>query len=326
MPDAILEAPKAAPVAPVTPAPAAAPSAPAANAPAKDIAGPATDPFEIELQEKFKAAGHGLPDAPKEGDKAKPVDKLAEKPAEAKAAPKEVSKEPAKPLSGPKELRERLSAVETQLETEIKIKAALEAKVKEYEAKGQDTTKLMELLEQSKKDKEEWMAERRMLKQEMTPEFKKQYDEPFDNAAEYAETVMKGISKADGTPADFQNDFAPLYRLPIKAAYEQAREVFGDDVAPIVMEQVRELQRLDFVRQKAMAGEKKNWAERQKSDEAKKVQERLQHEQTQKQQKQHFDDTLKKVAEDLRNSVEGYRDPVEDKAISGLAPERCRDI
>lgn len=314
--EAIAEAPKAAPIAPVMPAPVAAPiAAPSALADSS----PSPDPFEVELEQKFKAAGHGVPDASaKEGDKAKPADKPAEKVEPSKAAAKEPIKEPIKASSGPKELRERLSVVETELETERKTKAELEAKVKQYEAKGQDTDKLMALIEQSKKEKEELLAEQRMLKQEMTPEFKKQYDEPFDNAAEYAATIIKGIVKPDGTAADFSNDFVPLYRLPYAAAYAQARETFGEDAAPAVMEQVRELQKLDFVRQKAMAGEKKNWAERQKTQEAQQVEQRLRQEQTQKQQKQQYDDTLKKVSEDLRNSVEGYRDPVEDKESADL--------
>lgn len=311
--EAIAEAPKAAPVAPVTPAPVAAPiAAPAA----KSDSTPSPDPFEAELQAKFKAAGHGLPDdAPKEGEKPKPVEKSVEP---AKPVAKEPAKEPIKASSGPKELRERLSVVETELETERKTKAELEAKVKQFEAKGLDTDKLMALLEQNKKEKEELLAEQRMLKQEMTPEFKKQYDEPFDNAAEYAETIVAGIIKPDGTAANFKNDFVPLYRLPLAAAYTQARETFGEDAAPAIMEQVRELQKLDFVRQKAMAGEKKNWAERQKAQEAQQVEQRLRQEQSQKQQKEEYEQTFKKVTEDLRNSVDGYRDAVEDKESSDL--------
>jgi hypothetical protein len=153
-------------------------------------------------------------------------------------------------------------------------------------------------------------AENRALKQEASPEFKKQYEKPFNDAAEYAETIIGSITKVDGTPASFKDDFAPLYQLAqanYGKAAQQARELFGDDAAPLIMDQVRELRRLDIQKNRAFEEEKKGWAEKVKAEDGLRVQKREQ-----------WNDAWKKVNEDLKNSMEEYRDPVDDKEASEL--------
>lgn len=290
--------------APVTPTPAAAPSTPAPSS----AAAPTEDVFaDGELLSKFRAAGvppeDDKPD-PKPGGDGKPfaADPVSLKPAD---------KIPVKPVNqGPKELRERLATVETELETERKSQADLKKKITDYEAKGKDTDSLRATLEASQRETESLRAENRALKQEVSPEFKKQYDEPFERAADYASSIVKSVTKLDGTQADFEKDFAPLYQLSqanYGKAAQQARELFGDDAAPMIMDQVRELRRLDIQKARALEDEKKGWKEKIEAEKGLRVQQREQ-----------FQDAWKKVNADLQNTVDEYRDPVDDKEAVGL--------
>ena len=58
----------------------------------------------------------------------------------------------------------------------------------------------------------------------------------IEEAARFAERMVGGMTKIDGTQAAFDKDFVPLYRLPYNAAYSQAREVFGDVPACVARE------------------------------------------------------------------------------------------
>lgn len=217
--------------------------------------------------------------------------------------------EPPKPTGeGPKELRAELERVRLEAKTASEAKAQLESKIKEYEAKGKDTESLHAVLDQHKKDLEQARGELRALKREASPEFKKQYDEPFNLAAEYAENVVKTIPRADGTPADFQKDFVPIFQAAASNrgnAYRLARETFGEDAVSDIMSQVNELQRLDMVRRKAFDSEQKNWQERQKQEEGQKLQEA-----------ERDKANWAKVNEELGQSVEDYRDPVDDTELA----------
>ncbi len=282
---------------PPTPAPAPAPTPAPSPAPAPSGGDATENPF-AELDAKFKAAGEpGAQPAP-----------VAPKPAEAKPAETPPPKPPAADVQRtPKELRAELDRVRGEAKTASEAKAALETKIKEYDAKGKDTEALMARLAARDKEFDALQGELRALKQEASPEFKKQYDEPFNRAARFAERMVGGMTKIDGTQAAFDKDFVPLYRLPYNAAYSQAREVFGDEAAPAVMEQVRELQRLDFQRQEAFEEEKKGWEGKQREADGLKVQ-----------QTQEAKDVYNRVNTDLQNSVAEYRDPPEDKEASEL--------
>lgn len=217
--------------------------------------------------------------------------------------------QPAKPVTatGPKELREELERTRAEAKANFEQRTALESKIKEYEARGKDTDALVARLDAREKEFATLQGELRAARQEVSPEFKQKYEEPFNRAATFAASTINGLTKADGTAASFDNDFVPLYRLPLNAAYAQAKEVFGDDVAPAVMQEVRHLKQLEYEKNLALEDEKKGWVEKQKQEEGRKVQER-----------ETWKSTFQKVDKDLRDSVEAYRDPVEDKEAAEL--------
>lgn len=294
------------PVAPVSPTPApAAPTPSPSPAPATPQPSGSDDPFERELESKI---GGGEP-ASKTPEPAKPVE--AKKPevkpaAPAAAKPAEKPVEPTK--GGPKELREELERVRTEAKTHAGKVSELESKIADYERRGKDAESLKARLEQIEKAHSESQAELRALKQEASPEFKKQYDEPLGRALQDTVEVVGTMTRVDDQKADFDRDVLPLFHLSKQnygRAYAQAREMFGDDQAPAIMQHVSELRRLQSSRDRAFADEKKGWAEKQKADEGRRVQDREQ--QTA---------LWKQVSEDLKNTVEDYKDPVDDAELA----------
>jgi hypothetical protein len=194
----------------------------------------------------------------------------------------------------------------------------LEAKIADFEKKGKDTEALLARLDAREKEFEKLQGELRALKQEASPEFKAKYDVPFERAARFAKRTVEGMMKTDGTKADFDKDFVPLYRLPFNQALEKAQELFGEAAAPAIMQRVSELQQLDFQRQEAFEEEKKGWAEKTKQEEAAAVENRLKKEKAEAEKRSQFKTLHDKVSTELQQSVEGYRDPVEDKEAEGL--------
>jgi len=298
-----------------SPAPAAPTSSPAPSKPSSDAPPPAAptpakedgpdNPF-AELDAKFLAAGSDL--APKKV--AAPAEAAKPKPEEPAPAAQKVE-----PSRTPKELRAELDRVKSEFEANKKSTAALEAKIKEYETKGKDTASLVALLEAKEKREQDLLAENRALKHEASPEFKAKYDKGFDEAADWAKDYVNRLTKQDGTKADFLADFVPLYRLAKDTTVGNARakavEIFGENEAAEVVDSVKELVRLDRIREKAFEEEKIGWEAKQKEAEGVRVQRQFNQS---KQERELFD----KVNEDLRNSVENYRDPVDDNELSSL--------
>jgi len=198
-----------APAKPAT-APAAAPSpspAPAAVAPAAAPEPASDDPFAPPP----KPAGAAPAAAP-----AKPA---------APVVPDDIDK------LAPKELRERYKATKAERDALTKAKTDLEAKIKQFESQGKDTTALTGRLAALEKERDAAYAELRAAKQEASPEFKEKYDKPFNTAAERARKQVLELQVAnaeDGTnrPATWE-DFSALYSLPVGKAIEQANTLFG---------------------------------------------------------------------------------------------------
>lgn len=314
MPETIAPAAPAAKPAPA-PAPSPTPTAPPTPAPA-----PTPEPSK-ETADFSKAFDDAMI---KEGFSSKPSDKkpdAAPEPAKpAAVAPKPGDKPtpalaPAAPQA-PKQLREQLEKVNLELSESRKTSTALEAKVKEYEAKGKDTDGLLAQLDTERKEREKIQAELRMLKQEASPEFKEKWDKPFNQQAEYAQGVVNNITKQDGTPFSWENDFAALYRLPYPQARAMAIESLGPENAQIVMDEVRDLKKLDFARGKALEQEKSQWAEREKADQAKSAETKVRDAKQKEQQKQDFDKLWKQVNTDFESSVETYRVAPDDKELT----------
>lgn len=297
--------PVATPAAPSTPSPA-----PAAPSPAPSGGDPSHADTHSALDAAFaKADGNDAPQP-----KPEPVAPAAVKPpTPPKAEPKPAAAKPGdkpaepKPDGGPKALREELERVRTENAAFKKTSDELAAKIKDFEARGKDAEALKARLEQRDAEFNAMQGELRALKREASPEFKKQYEEPFTRAANQAERLMKRVTKADGTPATF-DEFVSVYqtsKVNYGRAAAAARELFGDDQAPLILEQVRELDRLETAKNEAFEAEKQGWAEKEKAEEGRKVQER-----------ENDSKLWAQINEDLKNSVEDYRDPVDDAELA----------
>lgn len=265
-----------------------APVTPTASAPAPSTPPPIdtkSSPF-AGLENKAKAPPPPKPSAepPKDGKTAPASDALGDK---AKTAPAPAPAKDDRTAKDPKWFREQHEKAQTQIKTyEEKVKA-LEAKIAEAEARGKDTTVLSQRLADLEKENETVKAELRAARQEVSPEFKEKWEKPFNQSAEYAKNIVTqlqvGELKVDEATGEKRweaartatwEDFAGLYSLPMNKAAAMARQMFGED-APIVIQQLTELHRLDYQRTAALEDEKAKWKENTTKEQA----ERTRHEQ-----------------------------------------------
>lgn len=297
--------PAPAPSAP-SPAPAPSPSTtptPAATPPPAQPSSP--NPFaDIDAQFR-KAAGEFATGA-------KPPEKPAEKPKEQPKAPepaKAATPEPPKPQGGPKELRNQLSLLESQLKAKEESHAKLEAKIKEIEGQGREVPALTERLSRMEKDLAEREATIRALKQESSPEFKKQYEEPIERMAARAESVVKQMTVTDSAgntrPAVF-SDFAKLYAASEVNADEVAEQIFGERGGRVAMKYYNELHRLQQAKDDALQVERANA----KANEEKEVAE-------QATRKEQIGKAWREINTELSES-EDYSLPPDDKELNDM--------
>lgn len=300
-----------APPKPSTPAPAPSPTPPAPTPPPVPAPSRADDPF-ADLHTSIKPPPPAAPPAPEpqKGDKSTPA-----KPAP--AAP------PAKaPVREPKALREELDRVNAALEAKNKAQAEAERRLQEAEARGKDTSALVEQMTARDKQIEQLQAELRAAKQETSPEFKKEYDEPFNDVAELArqdiEAMQSGEWRVDETTGEkqwhptAQATYADLealwltYKVSVVKGKAEARKLLGEN-SDIIVNHLEQLRLLDRKRAKALEQEKANFKVREEQDRAKEVTER-----------QARTDIIARVRQELAESVDDYRDPPEDKELSDL--------
>jgi len=275
--------------APPLPTPSVAPSPSPAPAPAPKQPPPTPaptpsaeiedndDPF-AELDQKLTAA-HKKEEAPQP--------KKGETP-----PPKPEAKE--KQVATPKNFREELDRTKSELKAKSEAAAKMEARIAEMEARGQDTTKLSEQLAAKDKELEDLRTEISGLKAEESPEFKAKYEKPFEDAAEYAKSVIekfqvgewKKKENPDGTEgwewvatgkADWQRDYGRVWQMfhenPAQAS-ELAEYLFGQRASSIVMQHVNDMARLDRQRQVAKVEERKTWKEKQSAKDAESIKQR----------------------------------------------------
>ena len=257
-----------APPAPAAPAPAATPPSSATSAAPKADAQAApslADSFDA-LDSKVKAA------SPPKATEKKP-DKPPEE--QGKEGQPTVDKTDRK-AKDPKELRTAYERAERELGDTRTERDSLRKKIEDFERKGRDTTVLSEQLAVKEKELASTRAELRAMKQEASPEFKDKYDKPFNTAAEFAKRQIEQltVTDAEGQPerrATWE-DFAALYQMPYSAAIARAKEKFGD-AASVVVQHMSDLQKLDYQRSVALKEERDHASERQKADDAKRIQE-----------------------------------------------------
>jgi hypothetical protein len=208
----------------------------------------------------------------------------------------------------PKELRERVKQLRTESQTAGGKLKELEAKIKQFESQGKDTTALTGRLAALEKERDAAYAELRAAKQEASPEFKEKYDKPFNTAAERARKQVLELQVAnaeDGTnrPATWE-DFSALYSLPVGKAIEQANTLFGTS-AQFVLGLREKLLDLDSARQTALQEEREQFKQRTEKEIAGRTVEREKVEST-------WTETNTRLAE----SVADYKNDPEDTELN----------
>jgi hypothetical protein len=263
--------PTAAPSPNATPAAAPAKSAPAAS-PSPDVTTPAPDgDFDSELSSLGKepsTAPQTNPDAKVESkstpDAAKPV---AAKPTTPEA-------KPAKPLS-----HEHFEKVSSELKAEREAKTALEAKIAEYESRGQDTGKLTEALTAKEAEIAALKAEKAALKFEASDDFKQNHEAKYGRAAEsamkFTESLMVAGSEDGAEPPRkaTRQDFVNLYHTATADQAQKAQDMFGIN-GQRVLARIESLKDMQEQADLALEAEKKNWSDNAKTRESKEIQDR----------------------------------------------------
>lgn len=225
-----------------------------------------------------KPATSPTPKAPDKIDPP-PVNKGDEpKPADAPKPPEQSTTNPDnKPTAatGPKWFRDEIAKKGVELST-------AQTRIKELETRlestsGQDVNALTQTL--AAKDQELAQVREKLGSLQFTesPEFRKQYIEPFEQAYKYAASRVKSlpVTLADGTQrAATDSDFRAIYQQSkgnLSAAMKTAQEAFGDS-AQWVMGRVDELMRLEYAHDNALEGERSTWETKNKESVAKSAQ------------------------------------------------------
>jgi hypothetical protein len=169
----------------------------------------------------------------------------------------------------PGPLRQRVKQLNAEKDTFTSEKSKLEAKIKEFESRGVDTSALTTRLTAIEKERDAALADLRAARQEASPDFIEKYDKPFNRTANSTKTKIEQlqvVNPEDQTsrPATWA-DFTTLYGLPVGKAIEQANSMFGA-TAPFVINKLEQLRDLDDARANALQEEKAQFKERTAKD------------------------------------------------------------
>lgn len=220
-----------------------------------------------------------------------------EQPKKTEEKPKEPSdKEPVKPavapdepdekIKDPKPLRERLKQVRSDLATKEKTLADMQARLKELEDKGKDSTALTGRISELEKQIAEKEGELRKAEFKASPDFEKNYSSKWNRMTTTASGEIQTLSvgrfttdEATGerqfTPerkAEWTKDFVPIYSLPRPEARARARQLFSPEEADLVMENYTALHRFQSEMNDALESEKTEWQKSRDSERAQKTQ------------------------------------------------------
>lgn len=169
----------------------------------------------------------------------------------------------------PKELRERVKQLNAEKEAFGSEKSKLEAKIKEFESRGVDTSALTTRLTAIEKERDAALADLRAARQEASPEFIEKYDKPFNRTANSTKAKIEQLQvinpEDQSTRPATWADFTTLYGLPVGKAIEQANAMFGA-TAPFVINKLEQLRDLDDARANALQEEKAQFKERTAKD------------------------------------------------------------
>lgn len=273
--------------------PASTPAVVAPSPNAKPAAAPAATP----PPEKEPVVDNTQSDDPFEIKK--PV--TAAKPADKPAATAKPEFDPTK--AAPKELRTAYETTKAEAKALSDKVKDYERKIAEFDSKGKDSSALTERLNAIEKERDAALAELRAHKQEATPEFIKQYEEPLKQAAEDArrEVLQLQVNNADGTTRNATwDDFVEIYSMPTGKAIEKADELFGK-ASNFVQGLRRDLLNMQAKKDRALQEEKAQFKERTTREIAQQAQKR-----------DHVGKLWAETNKRLGESVADYKDDPED--------------
>lgn len=173
----------------------------------------------------------------------------------------------------PKWYREQITLKSGELDKASRRVTELEQKIASYESKGMDTTALTEQLTAREKALQAAQSELAAIRYEKSDEYKKKYDQPFTEAAEYAKQVIENLNviEGDGERAAKWNDFAAIWNLPPGRAEMEAQKMFGAASA-VVLRHLDKLRDLDHARKQALRDHEAGATEREKAARAQQAQ------------------------------------------------------
>lgn len=175
----------------------------------------------------------------------------------------------------PANFRKRLGEVNTELQAIKKERDELKSKI-EAGATKETPEAFTKKIQELEKERDGLKGEIGMLKFEKSPEYLKQYETPFNEAAEAAKDAIVGLEVVDidgdgmesARPAKW-DDFTELYSMiksdPVKgkmAAYRKADEIFKG-ASQEVKAHLAEVIRTENRASKALDAEKNQWKDRQ---------------------------------------------------------------
>lgn len=239
---------------------------------------------------------------------APPVAKPGSKPGAPEPKPGAAAAPSPAPRPEPKELRAELERTKSVLQTK---EAELQRLIKEHEAKGKDTSALTDRLQRLEQELNETRGELRRVRFEASDEYRKNYETPFNDAAENARRVLGQINVYDdaGTALrklNWEADFGRLYRQyesDPAGVIEQAEQMFGK-AGQVVLHHIQQLHELQSKASAALDRERAQHQQREKEELA---QEATRRETVEK--------AWKTLGAELAEAVEDYHDDPTDKEL-----------
>lgn len=209
-------------------------------------------------------------DGPTPDPKPKPAPAATTPPKPAATKPPEPKPKPgAEPRQPAPELRKQYETLKTEHEALKGKIPELEAKIADWEKRGKDTEGLQAKLAGLEKERAKLKADLFVYNQTSDEAFIRDYEVPFDQAAEYARQEVTGLQYTDDDqttrPATWQ-DFARIYKMEPGQALAEIEARFGSS-ALIPIEHYRQLRRLTQMKQAAAEDLRKNAEARMKEHE-----------------------------------------------------------
>ncbi len=208
-------------------------------------------------------------------------------------------------------MRAEIERLKTESTTRAQLITDYEKKIKDSEAKGRDTEALTARLTQLEKERDDAKAEARRARKEIDPEFRKQWQAPFDEATFTAEDMITRMEITDpetgAVRAGTKDDVDFLFKIesPTKRNAE-IRKMFPEDAISVIPK-IDRMVEINASFKRALAVEQAKAAELDKQEQGARLQ-----------SKQQWAATVEQLGKELAEKVEDYHDSPDDKEASEL--------